>query len=394
MKCCLTKNKNMKNLELSERLLKLPPYLFAEIDRQKKELRDKNVKFIDLSIGDPDVYAPQSVIDNIYQAAKTKENQKYALDQGKELLRVNISQWFNKRFGVSLDPNREILPLIGSKEGLVHFPLAFVNKGDYVIIPSPGYPGYRGAAIFSGAKTYEMPLLEKNNFLPDLDKIPETVRNKAKIIYVNYPNNPTSMLAPFEFLKKLVEFCSKYGIILAYDNAYSEIYFEEKPKSIFEVPGAREIAIEFHSFSKTFCMTGFRVGWACGNENLVKGLLKVKTNVDSGIFGAIQDAAGIALNKETGYMEDMRRIFKERRDFFVKGIKGKIFKNVYADGTFYVWAKLPRKFKSSIEFSKYLIREKRIVATPGVGFGKYGEGFMRFALTVDTKILSEAINLL
>ena len=379
---------------MSDRLLKLPPYLFAEIDRQKKELRDKGVKFIDLSIGDPDVSAPEAVIDSLYQAAKNKENQKYALDQGKQVLRAGISRWFVKRFGVSLDENKEILPLIGSKEGLVHFPLAFVNKGDYVIVPSPGYPGYRGAAIFAGAKIYEMPLLEKNNFLPDLDRIPENVRNKAKIIYVNYPNNPTSVLAPLEFLKKLVSFCTKYGIILAYDNAYSEIYFDEKPHSILEVDGAREIAIEFHSFSKTFCMTGFRVGWACGNENLVKGLLKVKTNVDSGVFGAIQDAAGLALDRETAYMEDMRKIFKERRDFFVQNIKRKIFKNVYADSTFYVWAKLPRKFKSSIELSKYLIQEKRIVATPGVGFGKYGEGFMRFALTVDTKVLREAINLL
>lgn len=384
----------MKNFELSERLTKLPPYLFAEIDRQKKELREKGIKFIDLSIGDPDVAAPQSVIDNIYQAAKSKDNQKYALDQGKQALRASISRWFLKRFSVNLDENREILPLIGSKEGLVHFPLAFVNKGDYVIIPSPGYPGYRGAAIFAGAKTYEMPLLEKNNFLPDLDKIPETVRNKAKIIYVNYPNNPTSVLAPIEFLKRLVEFCSKYGIILAYDNAYSEIYFDEKPLSIFQVEGAREIAIEFHSFSKTFCMTGFRVGWACGNENLIKGLLKVKTNVDSGVFGAIQDAAGAALDNETAYMEDMRRIFKERRDFFVQNIKRKGFNKVYSDATFYVWAKLPHKYKSSIEFSKYLMQEKKIVATPGVGFGKYGEGFVRFALTVDVKTLEAAINLL
>ena len=384
----------MKNFELSKRLTSLPPYLFAEIDRQKKDLRDKGIKFIDLSIGDPDISAPVAVIDNLYQAAKNKENQKYALDQGKQALRASISRWFLKRFAVALDENKEILPLIGSKEGLVHFPLAFVNKGDYVLIPSPGYPGYRGAAMFAGAKIYEMPLLEKNNFLPDLDKIPESVRNKAKIIYVNYPNNPTSVAAPLEFLKKLVAFCAKYGIILAYDNAYSEIYFEEKPCSIFEVPEAREIAIEFHSFSKTFCMTGFRVGWACGNENLVKGLLKVKTNIDSGIFGAIQDAAGYALDKEAVYMEDMRKIFKERRDFFVQNIKNKTFKNVHAQATFYVWAKLPRKFKSSIEFSKYLIQEKRIIATPGIGFGKYGEGFIRFALTCDKQVLKEAINLL
>ncbi len=382
----------MRNFEFSKSLNSLPPYLFAEIDRQKKELRDKGVKFIDFSIGDPDVSAPQGVVNTLFEAAKLKENQKYALDQGKLNFRSAIKDWTKKRFGVSVDADKEILPLIGSKEGLVHFPLAFVNKGDYVLIPSPGYPGYRGAAIFSGAKVYEMPLLEKNNFLPDLERIPVSMRNKAKIIYVNYPNNPTSVLAPMDFLKKLVEFCSQYGIILAYDNAYSEIYFEEKPHSIFEVEGAREIAIEFHSLSKTFCMTGFRVGWAAGNENLVKGLLKVKTNFDSGIFGAIQDAGAAALLKEDAYADNVRRIFKERRDFFVQNIKRKLFSQVYADATFYVWAKLPRKSKSSIDFCKHLLEDKRIVVTPGLGFGKYGEGFIRFALTAEKDIIKEAIS--
>jgi LL-diaminopimelate aminotransferase len=384
----------MNNFELSERFKKLPPYLFAEIDKQKKELKDKGISFIDLSIGDPDIPAPQSVIDTLYAAAKIKNNQKYALDQGKYELCKAIKAWFSKRFNVDLDENREILPLIGSKEGLVHFPLGFVNKGDYVIIPVPGYPGYRGAALFSGAKIYEMPLLEKNNFLPDLERIPLTVRNKARIIYVNYPNNPTTVLAPLGFLEKLVEFCSKYGIILAYDNAYSEIYFENKPHSILEVKGARDISIEFHSFSKTFCMTGFRIGWASGNENLVKGLLRVKTNIDSGIFGAIQEAAITALEKEEVYIEKIRNTIKERRDCFVNGLKGKEFIRSYAESTFYVWVKLPRNFKASIDFSKYLIQEKRIVATPGVGFGEYGEGFVRFALTVDVDIVKKAIEIL
>jgi LL-diaminopimelate aminotransferase len=384
----------MKIFELSQRLLKLPPYLFAEIDRQKKELRDKGVNFIDLSIGDPDIPAPQTIVDTLYTAAKDKDNQKYALDQGKYTLRKTIKNWFKRRFNVDLDENNEILPLIGSKEGLVHFPLAFVNKGDYVLIPVPGYPGYRGAGLFSGAKIYEMPLLEKNRFLPDLERIPLRIRNKAKIIYANYPNNPTSIVAPHDFLKEIVDFCLKYGIILAYDNAYSEIYFENKPQSILEIAGAKEIAIEFHSFSKTFCMTGFRVGWACGSEKLVRGLLKLKTNIDSGIFGAIQEAAAIGLEKEEGYIEKIRQIIKERRDYFIAGLKDKAFNKVYAESTFYVWAKLPRKAKSSIDFSKLLMQEKRIVATPGVGFGKYGEGFIRFALTVDKQALKEAIDLL
>src|SRR3989338_644237 len=235
----------MKKIEISNRLKKFPPYLFAEIDRKKNQLREKGVKFIDLSIGDPDTLAPQAIIEALYASAKLKENQKYAFDQGKSALRQSIKGWFNRRFGVSLEPDKEIIPLIGSKEGLVHLPLAFVNRGDYVICPSPGYPGYQSAARFVEAKIYEAPLLEKNNFLPDLAKIPLNIRNKAKLIYVNYPNNPTSVLAPEAFLRELVKFSSKYGIILAYDNAYSEMYFDKKPKRILEIEGAREIAIEF-----------------------------------------------------------------------------------------------------------------------------------------------------
>jgi len=369
--------------ELSDRLKRLPPYLFAEIDRKKSELRKNKVKFIDLSIGDPDIEAPLRMLETLAAASKIKENQKYALDQGKDKFRKTIKKWFRKRFTVSLDQDKEILPLIGSKEGLVHFPLGVVNRGEYVIIPSPGYPGYRGAAYFAGAKVYEVGLLEKNNFLPDLWKIPVNICNKAKLIYLNYPNNPTTALAPFSFLKDLVKFCSKYGIILAYDNAYSEVYFDQKPHSILEVKGAREVAIEFHSLSKTFCVTGLRVGWASGNTELIKSLLKVKANIDSGIFGAIQEAGIQALENESGYVSELRKTIKSRRDYFVENLKKAGFDNIHADSTFYIWARIPKGFKSSVDFSKYLLSEKRIIATPGVGFGKYGEGFIRFALTVD-----------
>lgn len=380
----------MATFELSKRLQQLPPYLFAEIDKKKKELRAQNIDFVDVSIGDPDILAPQGVLDAMYAAAKIKGNQKYALDAGKPEFSAAITTWFQGRFGVKLEDG-EVLPLIGSKEGLVHFPLAFVNPGDYVIVPSPGYPGYRGAALFSGAKIYELPLKAANGFLPDLEKIPAKIREKAKVIFLNYPNNPTTAMADMDFLKKLVEFCKKHAIIIAYDNAYSEVYFDDKPHSILEVEGAKDIAIEFHSLSKTFCMTGFRVGWACGNADLVKGLLKVKTNVDSGIFGAIQDAGAYALNSEAAYVDELRKNMKARRDFFVKGLKKKGIK-AKADSTFYVWAKVPKPY-SSIEFSKKLL-EQRVVATPGVGFGKYGEGYIRFALTVDIPVLQKALDLI
>jgi LL-diaminopimelate aminotransferase len=378
----------------SQRLKRLPPYLFAEIDREKGSLKEKGIPLIDLSIGDPDILAPKKVIDTLYESAKVKENQKYALDQGKPSLRLAIKKWFKKRFGVSLDEDNEILPLIGSKEGLVHFPLGFVNRGDYVIIPSPGYPGYRGAATLAEAKIYELPLLEKNCFLPQLDNIPLSIRNRAKLIYLNYPNNPTTALADENFLKDLVKFCLKYGIIVAYDNAYSEIYFNKKPCSILQIKGAEEIAVEFHSLSKTFCMTGFRIGWAVGNRDLIKGLLKVKTNIDSGIFGAIQDSAVYALERESRFVKNLRKIIKERRNLFVNGLKRNNWSKIYAQSTFYVWTKIPKKFSSSIEFSKYLLKEKNIVATPGVGFGKYGEGFIRFSLTVDKDSLKKAIKIL
>jgi len=379
-------------IELSTRLKKFPPYLFAEIDKEKAKLRKEKIEFIDLSVGDPDILAPKKVADVLYESAKKKSNQKYALDQGKAALRKQIKIWFKKRFGVTLDENKEVLPLIGSKEGLIHLPLAFVNPGETVIIPSPGYPGYRGAALFCGAKTYDAPLLEENSFLPVLKNIPLKVRNSAKLIYLNYPNNPTTALAPRKFLEELVKFCSKYGIIIAYDNAYSEVYFDKKPLSILQIKGAKEVSVEFHSLSKTFCMTGFRIGWACGNSSLVSGLFKAKTNIDSGIFAAVQDAGIHALDKESKYVENLRKTIKSRRDYFVAGLKRLGFTHIHADSTFYVWAKIPNN-KGSIAFAKELLN-KRVIATPGLGFGKHGEGFIRFALTVDKAVLKKALSLL
>ncbi len=379
----------MKPIELSQRLKTFPPYLFAEIDRAKARLRQKNVQFIDVSIGDPDIPAPEAVVGELFRASQRKENQKYALDQGKLSFRRAIKRWSRKRFGVTLDEQSEILPLIGSKEGLVHLPLAFVNPGEYIIVPSPSYPGYSSAARFVSAKIYELPLLERNGFLPELSRIPASVRNRAKIMYLNYPNNPTSVVAPLAALREAVGFCSRYGIILAYDNAYSELYFEEKPASIFEIPQAREIAIEFHSLSKTFCMTGFRLGWACGSKHLVQALLKVKANIDSGVFGAIQEAGARALEKEARFARNLRATLRRRRDFFVSRLREAGFSSIHCHATFYVWCGLPQGHKSSMEYSKYLLSEKNIVATPGVGFGKYGEGFIRFSLTVDIPVLQK-----
>lgn len=384
----------MQQFELSKRLQSLPPYLFAEIDKEKIRLRKLGKTLIDLGIGDPDILAPKRVSEVLARYSLIKQYQKYPLDSGLPSFKQAISVWSKQRFKIKLDPETEILPLIGSKEGLIHFPLAFVNPNETILVPSPGYPGYTSACALSGAKAYYLPLLAEKKFLPDLNKIPLTVRNKAKLIYLNYPNNPTSVLAPKNFLESLVRFCVKYGIIIVYDNAYSEIYFDQKPLSILEIKGAREIAIEFHSLSKTFCMTGFRVGWAAGNSQLVKGLAKVKTNVDSGLFFAIQKAAEEALLKEQGYIHSMCNVIAGRRKVMLDVLKCAGFSEVYCQATFYVWAKLPKAYKSSIDYAKHLLLDKGIVVTPGVGFGKYGEGYIRFALTLDKNILRNTAGLL
>ena len=379
------------DFKLAGRLQKLPPYLFAEIDRAKRELAKKGVPFIDLSIGDPDIPSPKAVLKKIFEASAVKSNQKYALDAGKASLRAAIKKWMKKRFAVGLDADSEILPLIGSKEGLVHFPMALAGPGDCVLIPSPGYPGYRAAALFAGADFYEMPLLEKNGFLPALQEIPAAVRKRAKIMYLNYPNNPTTALAPKSFLEDAVLFCRKHGLILAYDNAYSEIFFEKKPMSVLQIKGAKEVTVEFHSFSKTFCMTGFRLGWACGSASLIGALLKLKTNIDSGVWGAIQEGGAHALEKEAGYTDRLRKQFAARRDLFVAGLKKKGFEGIHADSAFYVWVRLPKGYSSSIKYAAHLLKDKNIVATPGLGFGSHGEGFIRFALTTGTAELKKAL---
>ncbi len=373
--------------EFSDNLKKLPPYLFAAIDDKKAELTEKGKKFLDLSVGDPDIPAPERVVKALSKSAQIKSNQKYASNAGKVQMRQAIKKWMKERFKVSLDQTSEILPVLGTKEAIAHLPIGIVNRGDYILIPSPGYPGYRSTAVLAGARIYQMPLLEKNGFLPDFGKVPDSVKKRAKIIYLNYPNNPTTVEAPLSFMEEAVKFCRKNNILLVWDNAYSEIYFNKKPLSILQVKGAKEVALELHSFSKTFCMTGFRIGWVCGNKEVVKVLAKVKSNVDSGIFRAVQDAAIEALSKESGYVAGLRKIFLQRRKILLESLKQAGFKDLYAEATFYIWAKIPPQFKSSFDFSKYLIEKEGIVATPGVGFGKYGEGFIRFALTVDEKKL-------
>lgn len=379
-------------IELSQRLKKLPPYLFAEIDRIKRDLFEKGIDLIDLSIGDPDLPTPSHIVEKLCEAVRDPRNHHYALDQGLFELREAISQWCKERFNVDLDPSTEIHPLIGSKEGIAHLPLAFLNPKDIALVPDPCYPPYRSGTILAEGIPFPLPLFKENNFLPDLKKIPKLLLKKAKLLFLNYPNNPTATIWPEEFCKEVIRFAQKNEIFVCHDAAYSEISFDNyRAPSFLQFPGAKEVGIEFHSFSKTYNMTGWRIGWVCGNSQAVKALGKVKTNIDSGIFQAIQIAGISALKEKTSEIEKRNEIYKERRDLLIEGLEKIGWKIEKPLATFYVWAPLPKPYRSSIKFAKMLLEEARVVVTPGIGFGQFGEGFIRFSLTNSIERIKEAI---
>lgn len=379
-------------IKITERLRKLPPYLFAEIDRIKRSLREKGIDLIDLGIGDPDQPTPSHIVNSLCEAAKVPLNHRYALDQGLFEFRMAVSKWYKKRFGVELDPDSEIYPLIGSKEGIAHLPLAFINPQDIALVPDPCYPPYRSGTILADGIPYLLPLLPANDFLPDFRKIKPSVLKKAKIFFLNYPNNPTASICPPDFYKDLIKFARKNKILICHDAAYSEISFDGyRAPSFLEFPGAKEVGIEFHSLSKTYNMTGWRIGWVCGNREAVSALGKVKTNIDSGIFQAIQIAGITALEGDQTCIKHMNEIYRERRDCLVEGLCEIGWKVKKPLATFYIWAPLPKPHRSSLKFAKLLLEEANIVVTPGIGFGKAGEGFVRFSLTNRVERIKEAI---
>lgn len=381
----------MSNFELAERVKNLPPYLFAAIDKMKAEARQRGVDLIDLSIGDPDIPTPPDIVESLKRAVENPVNHRYPSYDGMPTYKKAVAEWYKRRFNVSLDPFEEVLSLIGSKEGIGHIPLAFVNPNDIVLVPSPGYPVYHIGTLFAGGKPYIMPLYEQNGFLPDLSVIPEEVYRKAKLMFINYPNNPTSAIAGREFFERVVEIARTYNIIVCHDAAYSEIYYDDqKPMSFLEVDGAKDVGIEFHSLSKTYNMTGWRIGFAVGNRDVISGLGKIKTNLDSGVFQAIQEAGITALNMGDDKLKPIRDTYQERRDVLYEGLKGLGLSVVKPQATFYLWAKVPEGYDSS-GFVVHLLERAGVMITPGVGFGSPGEGYVRFALTVGVDRIREAI---
>lgn len=380
-----------REFEVARRLAALPPYLFVEIDRKRREAIARGIDVINLSIGDPDLPTPLPIVRALARAARDPANHRYPESEGLERFRQAVSDWYRRRFGVELSPQREVLTLIGAKEGIGHLPLAVVNPGDIVLIPDPAYPVYRAGTIFAGGIPYEMPLRRENGFLPDLSAIPRSVLERARLMFLNYPNNPTGAVAPVAFYEEVVAFAQRHNIIVAQDNTYSEICFDGyRPPSFLQVPGAKDIGIEFHSLSKTFNMTGWRIACAVGRAEVIEALRMVKSNLDSGAFQAVQEAGIVALSMAEEISRRNSAIYQRRRDVLVRGLR-KVGLEVDAPrATFYVWPRVPPG-QDSAGFVARLIETAGIVATPGSGFGKEGEGYVRFALTAPIPRLREAI---
>ena len=379
------------SIELAKRVRDLPPYLFAAIDKMKQGAIKKGVDLIDLSIGDPDIPTPKHIVERMKKAVANPAHHRYPSYEGMLSFRQAVADWYKKRFNVSLNPQSEVLSLIGSKEGIGHIPLAFINPGDVVLVPSPGYPVYPVATLFAGGKAHIMPLIKKNNFLPDLKAIPVSILKKTKLMFINYPNNPTAAVADRGFYKDVINFAVKNNIIVCHDAAYSEIYYGGlRPLSFLQMPGAKEVGIEFHSLSKTYNMTGWRIGFAVGNEKVLAGLGKIKTNLDSGIFQAVQEAGIEALTTDDLVLKKIRNTYQERRDILYRGLKDIGLEVEKPMATFYLWVQAPKGFDSS-GFVALLLEKAGVLATPGHGFGAPGEGYVRFALTVSAKRIKEAV---
>ena len=376
----------------AERIKTLPPYLFAAIDEMKQQAIARGVNIINLGIGDPDLPTPEPILQRMQKAVTDPQHHQYPSSSGMLSFRTAVAGWYKRRFNVTVDPKSEVVTLIGSKEGIGHVPLAFIDPGDVVLVPSPGYPVYPVAASFAGGTAHEMPLLKQNGFLPDLDAIPPDVARNAKLMFLNSPNNPTSVIADTAFFARVIAFAKEHHVIVCHDAAYSEIFYDgHRPSSFLEAEGAMDVGIEFHSLSKTFNMTGWRLGFAVGRAEVIAGLSQIKSNLDSGQFQAIQEAGMTALESDDRLTAGLRAIYQERRDVLVAGLRNLGLEFETPSATFYVWIEVPQGYTSA-SFTAHLLEKAGIVTTPGNGFGAPGEGYIRMALTTTKERLAEAVD--
>jgi len=372
-------------MQVADRLLKTPPYPFAELARLKREAVANGVDLIDFGIGDPDQPTPSFIVEALQRAATNPVYHQYdETGYGLPALRRAIAVWFQRRFGVTLNPETEILRLIGSKEGIAHISWALLNPGDIALVPDPAYPVYKVSTLFAGGESYFMPITAERGWTPDLSAIPTEVADKAKVMWLCYPNNPTGGTVGLDFLTTAVAFAKQHDILICMDMAYDEIFYDDDyvPPSILQVPGAKDVCVEFHSFSKPFNMTGWRLGWAVGNVDALAALNKLKSNVDSGAFLAIQEAGIAALETDTrAYFAELRAMYKRRRDLLVDGLLAAGWQVERPKGSFYVWASTPGGM-SAADCAAKLLTTCGILATPGSAYGPHGEGYIRFALTI------------
>ena len=376
-------------ITVADRFRNFPAYPLADVPIIKRQLIAKGVDVIDLGAGDADLAPPPAAVSALQQAVTDPAMSRYGFQLGLPAYREAVAAWMHKRFAVTLDPYQEIIPLVGSKEGLAHLAFCYVDPGDVTIVPDPGYQPYIGGTLLAGGHAFTVPLRPENNFMIPLDELPRDVVERARILYLNYPNNPTSAIAPTAYLEQCVQFCQEYGILLVYDNAYSEIAFDGyRPPSIFEIDGAREVAIEFHSFSKTYNMTGWRIGWAAANAHVISALARVKAFVDTGQFLAVQAAASAALESYDAWVPQNVAAFKQRRDALAAALKNAGFQVEVPRATMYLWVPVPGG--ASAPFARQALLEHGVVVMPGAALGGGGEGFFRIALTQSPARLEEA----
>lgn len=376
----------------ADRIQQLPPYVFARLDELKAKAREQGIDLIDLGMGNPDGATPQPVVEAAMKALQDPANHGYPPFEGTASFRRAITTWYKRRYGVLLDPDSEALPLLGSKEGLSHLAIAYINPGDVVLVPSPAYPAHFRGPVIAGGKVHSLILKPENDWLIDLAAIPEEVARQAKILYFNYPSNPTAATAPREFFEEIVAFAKKYEILLVHDLCYAELAFDGyQPTSLLEIPGAKDIGVEFHTLSKTYNMAGWRVGFVVGNRHVIQGLRTLKTNLDYGIFAALQTAAETALQLPDIYLHEVQQRYRTRRDFLIEGF-GKLGWDIpKTKATMYLWMKCPVGMGST-DFALSLLQQTGVVVTPGNAFGVAGEGYVRISLIADCDRLGEALH--
>ncbi|MGZ3617202.1 MAG: LL-diaminopimelate aminotransferase [Ktedonobacteraceae bacterium] len=378
-------------MQLSDLINSLPPYHFADAKKKIADRKASGVDVINLSMGDPDLPAPQQVLDRLSVALNDSENHRYPEYFGMRDLHVAFANWFKRRFDIQLTPERDTLPLLGSKEGLAYVGTAILNAGDISLIPDPCYPVYTTASTNVGAETYQLPLLQENNYQPHLESIPAGVLTKSRLLWLNYPNNPTAACADLAFFQHAVEFAHDHDLAIIHDMAYAEVYFEEyQPISILQVPGASEVAVELHSLSKTYNMAGFRVGMLVGNPDIVDAVGRLKSNIDSGMFRPIQYAAIEALQLPDSWLQERNALYRRRRDLLVKGCNAIGMQAQSPKAGLYVWAEIPKGFTSR-DFTNWLFDRTGVYITPGTNFGDAGEGYVRISLTAPEERIQNAL---